>query len=111
MVFSLLLLLIGLVAIGIVVVLRVRNARREAYREAGHDRCLCGYSLRGLPPATSRCPECGRDPLLTQIARGHARKLRRDTVLVTIAILVTFSIIWLIFSWEFLAWVLMGAGS
>lgn len=45
----------------------VRQQLRE--RKAGRDRALsenqqctrCAYNLRGLPEATTRCPECGTD--------------------------------------------------
>ena len=39
----------------------VRRALRQQLIECGVPVCSpCGYPLRGLPPATSVCPECGR---------------------------------------------------
>lgn len=35
---------------------------REKLLEQGVPACRkCGYSQRGLPPTTTRCPECGAD--------------------------------------------------
>ncbi len=65
---------------------------------------MCGYSLRGLPPQTARCPECGRDPTLTEIASTQAHKLRRDIVIIPVTILVTFVILWLVLGWDALMW-------
>lgn len=49
---------------------------RSALREFGHEVCLrCGYSLRGLPDTTDRCPECGLQRLSARDESSARRSL------------------------------------
>ncbi len=57
---------VGIVTGGIVLI--VSGVRGKART----DRCICGYSLRGLRPSTTCCPECGRGP------SEHARVQRKQ---------------------------------
>jgi hypothetical protein len=48
---------VGCSIVGVVVVLLVRPLRRVG-RADDHERCRCGYLLRGITEGV--CPECGR---------------------------------------------------